>query len=115
VLVLLVWAPVPAASDPIIATILIALGAVGIEALRRLVIRDFPDHTERDLGHRLGRSMHSAWGSISTSSPSTRADTPAPAGTRYAELEQLVSLHERGALTDAEFAAEKAAVLTAAP
>ena len=53
ILVLLVWAPVPAASDPITASILIVLGAIGVEALRRLVIREFPDVTERDLGHRL--------------------------------------------------------------
>src|SRR5205807_1213393 len=45
VVLLLVWAPVPAASDPVIATILIALGALGLEALRRLVIREFPDRT----------------------------------------------------------------------
>ena len=56
VLVLSVWAPVPAASDPITATILIILGAIGIEALRRLAVRDFPDQTERDLGHRIARA-----------------------------------------------------------
>jgi hypothetical protein len=105
ILVLLVWAPVPAASDPITASILIVLGAIGVEALRRLVIREFPDVTERDLGHRL-HTWASARGQTS--------DDPAgePAG-RYADLERLATLHEKGVLTDAEFAHEKATLLGA--
>jgi len=104
VVLLLVWAPVPAASDPVIATILIALGALGLEALRRLVIREFPDRTDRDLGSRL-----SAWWSSRD-----RGGQPAPAGQadgRYAELERLATLHDRGVLTDVEFASQKATVL----
>jgi hypothetical protein len=114
VLVLLVWAPVPAASDPVIATILIALGAIGIEALRRLVIRDFPDQTQRDLGHRLGHSIESAWASLRTPSPATTGSSPVAdgAGDRYADLERLGALHDRGILNDTEFASEKSVVLS---
>ena len=111
VILLLVWAPVPAASDPLIATILIVLGALGLEALRRLAVREFPDHTDRDLGNRVG-----AWASHASSSASNGGQpAPAPAAQarddRYTELERLASLRDRGVLTDAEFTSQKATVL----
>jgi hypothetical protein len=42
---------------------------------------------------------------------SAPAPAPHPDAGRYAALDQLASLHDRGALTDQEFAAEKAVVL----
>jgi hypothetical protein len=113
VLVLLAWAPVPAASDPVVAPILIILGAIGIEALRRLAVRDFPDHTERDLGHRMHEHLTHAWSSAQNRgqhAPPPAVATSAAAG-RYADLERLASLHDRGVLSDAEFDTEKSAVL----
>ena len=111
ILVLLVWAPVPAASDPITASILIVLGAIGVEALRRLVIREFPDVTERDLGHRL----HTWASSLGQTDDDAAGQLPAAAAPadRYADLERLAALHKEGVLTDAEFAREKTALLGA--
>jgi hypothetical protein len=108
-LVLLIWAPVNATRDPVMIPILGVLGAIGIEALRRIVRREFPEATERDLGRQLlGASKH-AFASVRR--PSTPA-APAPTATdRYAALDRLASLHERGTLDDREFAAEKAALL----
>jgi Short C-terminal domain len=108
-LVLIIWAPVNAARDPVMILILGVLGAIGIEALRRIVIREFPDATERDLGHRLHGAWTRAWAGVRREP----APTPAPHASlgRYAALDQLASLHDRGALTDQEFAAEKAALL----
>jgi hypothetical protein len=108
--VLLVWAPVPAASDPVTAGILIVLGAIGVEALRRLVIREFPDVTERDLGHRL----HTWASSLGHTDDDAAGQLPAAApADRYADLERLAALHKEGVLTDAEFAREKTALLGA--
>jgi hypothetical protein len=108
-LVLLIWAPVPAASDPVMILILGVLGAIGIEALRRIVRREFPDATERDLGRRmLGATKH-AYASVRH--PSAPAATTPTAADRYAALDRLAALHERGTLDDQEFAAEKAALL----
>jgi hypothetical protein len=57
-----------------------------------------------------GSPSHLAW-----FSPAARQTTPAHAAQdrddRYAELERLASLHDRGVLTDAEFTSEKARVL----
>ena len=55
---LIIWAPVNAARNPVMILILGILGAVGIEALRRLSIREFPDVTERDLGRRRLGAAH---------------------------------------------------------
>jgi hypothetical protein len=106
VLVLLVWAPVPAASDPVIAPVLIILGAIGIEALRRIVKREFPDATERDMGRRVGSGLRSAYHGVRAGPPPEAA-----AESRYSSLEKLASLHDSGALSDDEFAAEKAELL----
>ena len=108
-LVLLIWAPVPAASDPVMIVIIGALGAIGIEALRRIVQREFPDATERDLGARLLAASKHAYASVRH--PSAPAPEPHAATGRYAALDQLASLHDRGALSDQEFADEKAALL----
>ncbi len=108
-IVLLIWAPVPAARDPVMILIIGVLGAIGIEALRRIVLREFPDVVERDLGTRLvGASKH-AYASVRH--PSAPAAPPQTAGDRYAALDRLAALHERGTLDDKEFAAEKAALL----
>lgn len=40
------------------------------------------------------------------------AGSSAPAGGRIGQIQKLAELHERGALTDAEFAAEKAKILS---
>ena len=117
VLVLLIWAPVPAASDPVTASILIILGAIGIEALRRLSVRQFPDHTERELGHRLHETISHTLSSArdQTPEPPVPAVATSAAAGRYADLERLASLHDRGILSDAEFDAEKSAVLGPQP
>ena len=105
-LVLVIWAPVNAARDPVMILIIGALGAIGIESLRRIVVREFPDVTERDLGSRLHAAAKRGLGHAPEPAPAPHAETG-----RYAALDQIAALHERGVLNDQEFAAEKAALL----
>lgn len=105
VLLLLAWNPVPATGDPVIAPVLIILGAIGIEALRRIVAREFPDVTERDMGSRIHSGVRSAYHGVRRGNPEAAADS------RYGSLEKLAALHDRGAISDDEFAAEKAELL----
>ena len=84
-------------------------GGDSAKRLRRLSVRQFPDHTERELGHRL----HTWASSLGQTHDDTATELP-PAGTpagRYADLERLATLHKQGVLTDAEFNREKAALL----
>lgn len=107
-LLLIIWGPVNAARDPVMILIIGALGVLGLEALRRLAHREFPDAIERDLGRRLRDGAGSAYAKVRHGPASAPAS--ADAG-RYGDLDRLASLHDRGVLNDEEFAAEKAAVL----
>lgn len=111
-LVLLFW------WDPLVAThrlapslLLIFLLAIGVEALRRQVIREFPDHVTT------GSPAGIAHGLADRMRESREGKVPAPAGgapagdARIAELEKLASLKESGVLTDEELAAEKKRIL----
>ena len=112
-LVLLFW------WDPVIAThrlapslLLIVLLAIGVEALRRQVIREFPDHvttgSPAGIAHGIAERMRE--------SRERRVSAPAavaPTGdARIAELEKLASLNESGVLTDEELAVEKKRILS---
>jgi Short C-terminal domain len=125
VLLLLVWAPTQALRQPVTALVLVGLIAAGFEVLRRQTAREFPD-AERRLGLNLraalGRLTDSNGGHRSQVAGDGEAPTVAtapgaaagPAATDPIErLERVAALHERGALTDDEFTAEKDAILAA--
>jgi hypothetical protein len=102
-LLVVLWGPTPAFRN--IATILIFAGllAIGVAMLRTETAKEFP-------GTQSGYFLRELYAKRSAS----RASKPAPAvagnGTsaRLDEIERLVALHDKGDLTDAEFAAEKA-------
>jgi Short C-terminal domain len=103
VLILLAWAPTPAFRIVIPALILIGLLAVGVEALRRQTMREFPDADHRESNERLRR-----W----VSGLSRRARGGAtPADSRLDELERLGRMRDSGVLDASEYAAEKARLL----
>jgi len=130
VLLLLVWAPTQALRQPLTALILIVILAFGFEVLRRQAAREFPDGERRiglDVGTALGRVRPSggsrgAGGATAVAGAGGAAEAPtvesptvavaAPAtGDSIERLERAAALHERGVLTDDEFAAEKNAIL----
>ena len=104
VLLLLAWGPTPAFRKPILALILIALLALGVEALRRLTAREFPNANRDD--------MMRSWRERRAARHSGSAPPGQPNGDdRVSELERLGALHQSGVLDDAEFKAQKARVL----
>jgi hypothetical protein len=104
VLLLLAWGPTPAFRKPVLALILIALLALGVEMLRRQTAREFP-HASRDEAM---RSLRRRWAAMRS-----RGDPPSTTNgnERISELERLAALHKSGVLDDAEFKAQKARVL----
>ena len=106
-LLLILWGPTPATRQlPYIIGFIVLL-AVGVTALRRQTAREFPDAQPEDSLH-----LVRAWRAEGRQ-PAAPAATSAPAaanGGRIGELERLAQLHDRGALTDTEFATEKAAL-----
>ena len=97
-LLLLWWSPtVQTTRVPLILAAAITL-ALGVELLRRQTAREVTDPGAPDLGGSIRRSLGRARGSSS-------------AEDRVATLERLRRLHAEGAVTDEEYAAEKARLM----
>jgi putative oligomerization/nucleic acid binding protein len=90
-LIFLAWGPTGTPRRFIAVLIVAILAFVGLEVLRRQTVREFPDAVARDI--------HWPW----------RRDASGGADPdRVQSLERLAALHDRGALTDEEYEAEKA-------
>jgi hypothetical protein len=104
--------------DPFVAThrfvpslLLIVFAAIGVEALRRQVIREFPDHVTTGSPTGVAQAMATRM----RESRERRVEAPAGPATatdpKLDQLERLASLREAGVLTDEELAAEKKRIL----
>lgn len=103
-LLLFAFTPVLGWWRPLFTVVVIALGAAGVEVLRRHTAREFPDAHATDV-----------WAGITKRFETLRSaedvPAPAPAVPVGVELERLGELHTRGVLTDDEFASAKAKLL----
>jgi hypothetical protein len=99
-LLVLVWGPTGTPRRAITLVIVVALAFIGLEVFRRRTVEEFPDAVRGDtrLFSRLRRG--------STETPADASST-----SRLDRLERLAALHDRGALTDEEYEAEKALAL----
>jgi hypothetical protein len=84
--------------------VLITMAGVGLYELRRKSIAEFPDANLGEMTTRARVWVASMW-------RGRERARPQPEDRRLERLERLAALHERGALSDQEFEAEKAAVL----
>src|SRR5207247_1072125 len=106
-LILLVWHPAHVFTRPLAMLIIAAFFVLGTEVLRRETAREFPDAVMPAGGIR--ESLRGWWSSLSGS----RSQYPAPAAdTQLEQLERLASLRDRGVLSQEEFNAQKAALLS---
>jgi hypothetical protein len=122
VLLLLVWAPTQALRQPVTALVLIGFLVAGFEVLRRQTAREFP-HGERRLAVQAQTALRRLRRPARRDGGATPGGVVAPATTAGAapgqpdaldRLDRVAALHERGVLTDDEFAAQKRAILAAA-
>lgn len=118
-LLVVLWGPTAATREifPVIG--FAALVAFAVWLLRRDTMREFPDSQIGDAGAAMKRWMSNVRGHragepavahAGGGGGGTHASADVPNGARVQALERLAALHERGALTDEEFAAEKAAL-----
>jgi hypothetical protein len=103
VLLILVWGPVGTPRRLLSIVIITVLAFVGLEIFRRQTVREFPDAVQGD-----SMSLRAAFASLGRSDR-TEASGEDP---KMDRLERLAALHDRGALTDEEYEAEKTLVLT---
>jgi hypothetical protein len=120
ILVLLFWwNPVVATGRLLPSLVLILVLTIGMEALRRQMIREFPDHVHVGTPEGVAQSLadrmrESRERRVAGRSAPTEAVPGALSGaTRLEELERLARLQEQGVLTPEEAAAEKARILSA--
>jgi hypothetical protein len=103
--------------DPFISThrlvpsiLLIVIAAIGIEALRRQVIREFPELVTTGSAQGVAQAMRDRMQEARDRRVSGGAEAPAADPTVDA-LERLAKLRAAGVLTDEELAAEKQRIL----
>jgi hypothetical protein len=111
-LLIIAWAPIPAARMPIPVLFMIILAFFGTAVLRREVAAEFPEaeHGEARaaLQDHASRALHAL-----RRRPAEPEPAPAAASSVVPldQLERLAALHDHGVLSDAEFTAQKTAVL----
>jgi hypothetical protein len=123
-IVLLWWGPTPGLRRLVPAIVLLGLLALGMFLLRRQTAREFPDAPGPHLGASIRDEFERLRGSVSarrhpeaaphSGNGAAAAAAAAARSDSLATLERLANLHDRGALTDEEFADRKRDALAAA-
>jgi hypothetical protein len=104
ILLVLLWGPVGTPRRLVSLVIVTALAFGGLEVLRRQTVREFPDAIRGEVG------LEAALARLRTGRRPPASEHKA--AVTVDRLERLAALHERGALTDEEYDAEKALLLT---
>jgi hypothetical protein len=118
-LLLLAWGPTPAMRKPLGIILFAALLVLGVELLRRQIAREFPDAEPADAGRRFKSSLAGARARVGSNAAARKARLARPdtvgesaaVTTRFTDLEQLATLHDKGVLTDEEFDSQKGVIL----
>jgi Short C-terminal domain len=110
-LVLLVTGPATDFARILFVLVLLALLAAGIEILRRQTLLEFPD-ADGAMSLAEARTRVTEWLEARRPARHPTASGTGPASGVSAQLTELADLHERGALTDEEYAAAKSRVLS---
>jgi hypothetical protein len=117
VVVLLVvwWGPIPATRNLVPLLALVILLTIGVEALRRQTAAEFPPgdaEAARAALRERTRQVVSRPGRSDGDPAEARTATSRTPDDLVAHLERLEGLHDRGVLTDEEFAGQKTAALS---
>lgn len=107
-LLLVAWGPTPAFRQIAWICLFAALLALGVTMLRRQTAAEFPDAQSGDALREL-RERRAPVGAPRPMAP--EPEKAAGASPTLAELDHLVEMHDRGALSDSEFAAAKTKVM----
>ena len=104
-LLLVIWGPFASTRQPLPVIGIAILLAVGAHMLERMTALEFPDARSGQTATAMRGWLAERRQALTTSRPVL------PTSGRIDDLERLARLHDSGALTDAEFEAQKAAVL----
>jgi hypothetical protein len=108
------WNPTEATRRLVPSLILIALLALGVELLRRQVIREFPDHVTMWSAEGTAQQLAERMRDRRERRIATGVAAESPREQRVSQLDRLARLRESGVLSDEELAAEKRRILGSA-
>ena len=109
------WGPTSGTRRVVPSLILIAVLALGVEVLRRQVIREFPDRVTTGSAEGAAQRIAARMREARERRVAARGagTPPSPGEQRVAQLERLGQLRDSGVLSADEFAAEKKRILEA--
>ncbi len=108
-----IWGPIPATRNPWTMLLFTILAFVGAHVLRSQIAEEFPDAQPVSMRAAFGEYAHSMGEKIGRARAATAPATGTYGPSKAAELERLVALRDRGAITDDEYAAAKRELLSA--
>jgi hypothetical protein len=107
-----IWGPIQATRNPWTMLLFTVLGFLGAHVLRGQIAEEFPDAEPVSMRAAISEHVHS-WEQRVRGARVAMAPAAGTGGlSKAAELERLASLHDRGALTDDEYAAAKRDLLS---
>ncbi len=109
-----IWDPIAATGNPLTMLLFTILAFFGAHILRAQIAEEFPDAESVSMRAALGDYAHSMGEKISRARAVTAPAKGAYGPSKADELERLVALHDRGALTDEEYALAKRELLSGA-
>jgi hypothetical protein len=104
---LFIWGPIPSTRYPLTMLLYTILALVGAHVLRGQIAEEFPDAPTVPVRAALGHWAQALGGGIARARAAASPSAAAAAPSKAAELERLVALLDRGAITAEEYAAAK--------
>ena len=106
-----IWGPIPATRNPLEMLLFTILAFVGAHILRSQIAAEFPDAQPVSWRASMSEAAHSLGEKVGRARVATAPATGTYGPSKAAELERLVALRDRGAISDDEFAAAKRELL----
>jgi hypothetical protein len=106
-----IWGPIPATRNPFEMLLFTILAFVGAHVLREQIAAEFPAEEAVGMRAALADYAHHVGEKVSSIRAATSAPRHDAAPSTAGELERLLALREKGAITEEEYRAAKAGVL----
>jgi len=110
---LFIWAPIPATSNPWWMLLFTVLSFVGAHVLRGQIAEEFPNAEAISIRASFREHAHHVGEKVSRARAATAPAATSAGPSTAAELERLAALHDRGSIDDEEYATAKRRVLSA--
>ncbi len=107
-----IWGPIPATRNPWMMLLFTVLAFIGAHVLRGQIADEFPDAKPVSMRGAMSQYAHHVGEKVSQVRVATAGAAGAGGSSTAAELERLVALRDRGALTDDEYGAAKQKLLS---